>query len=872
MTQAVPSPAPGPGVERFAGVSLRSGEPFTVLYGPGVDDIFVDTGYQVCHLEQTLWRLLRAEGYERIVFSSTANPVYFRDTDSRDLSRRGGPERPAPPRGVMRNPTLRGPLGNLLAPGAGAAGGGAAAPQRPAGVGGSAPPRPDAGISDPFGVMTLTGYLRQRQHRTAVVFSHAEEILRHTRAARQLAGAMADWAQHSDDSNLWLMVFRKPSLEEVERFVEAIGDFPLLTTFVQEQRSAQDRGGAARIGYPEAAELERLIHELRLRRGLRIADWRELDPVVRALSAHPRKARTWRRRLLELAGPESALSGAELRSRGWVESVVADGRSPWERLSSMPGLLPVKRHFEKMRARVTAERALRAQGRANGAEPPSPHLVFTGNPGTGKTTVARLVGEMYRDLGMLSRGHLIEAGMRDLVAGYIGQTAPLTDATVDRALDGVLFIDEAYGLSDQRDGFGDEAIQALLKRMEDDRGRLVVVVAGYPDKMKEFMAANPGLASRFDAGNVIEFPDYAPDTLHAILLRRLSELGLCPDDECEEQLGRIVEGMNRTKSSTFGNAREMRTLADSVFNEWADRVSDRVDEPVTPEDVPERYRAHLEKPAPDPRELLRELDAYVGLGPVRSALEDLANRLRLRQARGQGRFAPPHLLFAGPPGTGKTTVARLVGRMLRELGLLHRGHVVEVTRAELVGRHVGETAPMVKQAVQSALDGVLFIDEAYSLVSDAGRSDFGKEAIDTLTPEMELWRGRLVVIAAGYPREMDAFVESNPGLRSRFTVRVPFPHYSNGDLLEILRRMAAGEGYSLGSGTDAQAARWLEATRAASPSDFGNARTVRQLLEAMEGRMGARYALAAADGMGAPSEFLPEDIPDPPVGPGPGGR
>ncbi|MFE3325933.1 AAA family ATPase [Streptomyces sp. NPDC059176] len=870
MRQAVPSPAPHPVAERFAGVSLRSGEPFTVLYGPGVDDVCVDSGYRICHLEQTLWRMLRAEGYERIVFSSTAHPVYFRDTDSRDLSRGGGTARPAPARTVMRNPVLRGPLGNLLVPGARA--GGAAAPGRDGGGGsGSAPPRPEAGISDPFGVMTLIGYLRQRDHRSAVVFSHAEEILRHTRAARQLAGAMADWAEHADDGNLWLMVFRKPNLEEVERCVAASGDFPFLETFVQEQRSAHDRGGAARIGYPEAAELERLIHCMRLRQGLRIADWRELAPIVKALAAHPRKVRTWRRRLQELTGPDSALSSAELRNRGWVDSVATDGRSPWQRLDAMPGLLPVKRHFAKLRARAAAERALRAEGRGSGVEPPSPHLVFTGNPGTGKTTVARLVGEMYRDLGLLRRGHLVEAGIGDLVAGYVGQTVPLTYATVDRALDGVLFIDEAYGLSDQQDGFGDEAVQALLKRMEDDRGRLVVVVAGYPDKMAEFMATNPGMASRFDAGNVIDFPDYAPDTLHGILLRRLTERGLHPDDECEEQLARIVEGMHRTKSASFGNAREMRTLADGVFTEWAMRVNGRIDELLTPADVPDRYRAHLEEPAPDPDDLLRELDAYVGLGPVRAALEDLANRLRLRQARGQGRYAPPHMLFTGPPGTGKTTVARVVGTMLRQLGLLHRGHVVEVTRADLVGRHVGETAPLVKQVVQSAVDGVLFIDEAYSLVATGGQVDYGQEAIDALTPEMEQWRGRLVVIAAGYPREMEAFVAANPGLRSRFTVTVPFPPSSTADLVEILRRMAAAEGYSLGPGTQARAAQWLEATRAAAPADFGNARTVRQLLEAMEGRMGARYAVAAGAG-GVPSDFLPEDVPEPPAHPGAVGR
>nr|WP_308402139.1 AAA family ATPase [Streptomyces sp. RKAG293] len=731
--------------------------------------------------------------------------------------------------------------------------------------------------------MTLLGYLQRARPRTAVVFSFAEELLEHTEAARPLASAMAQWAQHGDDGNLWVMVFRKPSLEDVAQYVEARRHFPLLETFVRGQAALSGRPGTVRIDHPQGAELERLIHVARLRWGLRIEDWRELDSIVKALATHPRSTRTWRGSLRQLTNPpERALNGAVVRDI-LGGGAVTDHRDPWERLDALQGMDVIRNHFEQLRGVVEAMEELGA-GRPAGFEPPSLHLVFTGNPGTGKTTVAKLVGEIYRDLGLLSRGHVVEAKLPDLVAGFVGQTAGLTDATVDRALDGVLFIDEAYGLSDQQDGFGSEAIQVLLRRMEDDRARLVVVVAGYPDKMAEFLAANPGLASRFPEDNVLRFPDYPAEVLADIALRRLAGHGARAAEETEAQLRQIVDRLHETRDEAFGNARDMRTLADAVFTRWAARVRRRVTEPVLPEDIPERYAEYLDRPAPDPAALLAGLDAYVGLGPVREVLTSLTNRLRLRQARGQSGFAAPHLLFTGPPGTGKTTVARMVGTLFRDLGLLRKGHVVEAGRATLVGSYLGQTAPMVQQAVQDALDGVLFIDEAYSLVQDSQYGGYGAEALDTLTLEMEKWRGRLVVIAAGYPREMDAFLAGNPGLPSRFAERVPFPHYAIKDLVEILSRMAAADGCTLGTGVPERAAAWLEDSQRTDPRGFGNARTVRKLLETMEGRMADRFVRGGgefakpddparhAPGPAAPSEFLPADVPDPPGRTHPGRR
>lgn len=551
------------------------------------------------------------------------------------------------------------------------------------------------------------------------------------------------------------------------------------------------------------------------------------------------------------------------------------GQDPFKELAGLIGLTGIKTAVTNIAHRARLFEKRRSQGLSNSV--PAMHLIFMGNPGTGKTIVARIIGGVLKQSGYLRSGHVVEVSVPELISQYVGETPLKVREKVAQAIDGVLFIDEAYGLMGHTtsggSSYGAQAITTLLKLMEDNRENLVVIAAGYPAEMQAFLDVNPGFRSRFT--DIIHFEDYTPDELVAIFQKLVKDQQFSLYPSAAVYLGDVMKQARAEITHNFPNGRFVRNLFENSVKNLAARVgtmdkhSKQDLQVLKAEDIKLAFTEVLrnqsgdvpgeeeeddegkapQKPAqrdagaepwdppvlPVPLPLaaadpLAQLEGMIGLVDIKRAVSDIGNRARLfgaRQAQGLPAARPViHMALLGNPGTGKTTVARIMGEILHQTGYLTRGQVVEVLVSDLLGDNAGDTAQRVRQYVLRALDGVLLIDNAYRLADEGGRA-----AITALVKLMEDYKDRLVVIAAGYADEMQHFIDSDAGLRSRFTDVIHFADYTPEELLALYRQMAAGQQYKITPAAEQMLVEFFRHPPGVSTRSFSNGRLVRNIFE-----------------------------------------
>ena len=479
------------------------------------------------------------------------------------------------------------------------------------------------------------------------------------------------------------------------------------------------------------------------------------------------------------------------------------------------------------------------------------HSVFTGNPGTGKTTVVKILGEIYHAMGLLSKGHVHTVESNDLISGYVRQTGKDTKEVIEKARGGILFIDEAYMLFKEgaSNDFGNEAVAALITEMSDGPGDIAIMVAGYPAEMEKFLDSNPGLRSRFR--NYFHFEDYDPDELLAIaeFAARQKEVRL--SEGARERVKKILTDAFRKRDKTFGNARLAHSLIDeakmnlgirlvrqndpqSLTNELLSTINEEDVEDISVRKQKAGLRLDLDKALLDAA--MAELNALTGLNSIKQELSDLVRLTKYYREMDRDvlKAFSMHAIFKGNPGTGKTTVARIIGKVYKALGLLERGHLIDADASDLVAGYVGQTSIKTKELVERAMGGVLFIDEAYSITDsrgNAGGDDFGRQAIAALIKEMEDSRGQFAVIAAGYPENMDQFIESNPGIQSRFDRTFVFEDFNEAELWAITERMLADRGLVAEKEAVDHLRVYISHLYKNRNKFFGNARSMRKIVE-----------------------------------------
>lgn len=450
-------------------------------------------------------------------------------------------------------------------------------------------------------------------------------------------------------------------------------------------------------------------------------------------------------------------------------------------LDGLVGLAPAKAMVRRL-VSIAADEAARLRS-GQPVEPMSFHMFFLGNPGTGKTVVARLVAQMFWAAGIRATRNFVEIAVQDVLSAYNeGDTLEKMKDAIRRAMGGVLFVDEAYLFAEN--DWGRKALEVLMKEMEDHRDQLTVILAGYEEKLPELFKVNTGFKSR--VGYTLHFPDYSTDELMEIFVAQASKSQLTLAPAARDKLHRYVDSF--TRLGGIGNARGIRNLFEQTRAALAQAAPGaRV---IAPEAVPDPLCFREAKAAA----VLDRLDRdFIGLRRVK----EFFRRLFVRQ-RGQEAQATPdpgfnHCVFLGNPGTGKTSVARMTGQLFYCMGLVSESNkLVEVDPiADLTSKYQGEYAEKVRDCFERALGGVLFIDEAYQLARDAQ----GRQVIDQLVKLITEPRYRnLIVILAGYADEMVELFKANPGLKRRFPHEVYFDDFSADELCAVFHQCASRDG------------------------------------------------------------------------------
>jgi SpoVK/Ycf46/Vps4 family AAA+-type ATPase len=694
---------------------------FFFIFGK-TQDRFCDNSLADMGLDYALHEHLSRCGYKRIIFYSKSQRLYFYDAESKRLAL-DLQARPKTAENKKAPMLLNGPLKSRLV---------SASPRsaaQPIEAGGDALHMGKLDENQAF--IRINSCMKNNGAKTAVVFTNADDFISYF--GNEIRNEIFDSFNRyeglgPDNSNIVVFVFPQGMQSDVRARYEN-------TFFAQKMTDSN----TINIAPPGAGEIRNAVNRYRLTKGLRV-EFLQLDAVCRRIAknycAEYRSLDLLMRELDKLAENKKVLNSEQCDIMLGKEEETA-----LEKLDKLIGMDSVKKEIMKLKNRAGknaesakfpefASRLLPPVAAGSGAARKL-HYVLTGNLGTGKTTAAKLLGQIYYELGYLSSGHTVKVTRSDLVAGYVGQTAINTKRLIEKAMGGVLFIDEAYMLSKSDGGsdFGQEAIDTILEAMSDRDGEFAVVAAGYPDEMGTFINSNPGLKRRFN--NVLHIDDYTAEELLGIFEMNLRRKNYEESAELSAIAGPFFENWHRSRDKNWGNAGNVENLIEQMYDNWClrDGTETQAGHPILDIcDVPSELQPHCKPISEAKKDASAKLNSLIGLKRVKERIEEL----RIRIAVSGDASEPGHYIFAGGPGTGKTTVARLLGDIFCDVGVLRRGHVVEVGRQDLVAEYLGQTAPKTQAKLEEALDGILFIDEAYRLYESGAGASYGQESIDTI--------------------------------------------------------------------------------------------------------------------------------------------
>lgn len=493
------------------------------------------------------------------------------------------------------------------------------------------------------------------------------------------------------------------------------------------------------------------------------------------------------------------------------------------------------------------------------------NVQLTGNPGTGKITIARKLGEIFKTIGVLNSGHVVEANKNDLIGQDRGETRKLVDMFCDRALGGILFVNEPYTLiSADKHSQGMQALERLTKRMEDVKGRFVVIVAGNRVQMDTMMRINQGWRNLFK--NRLHINDYSPEELFRILYTFIARKKYGLSKEADKYLKVSITQLYKSRDMQFTNGDAMYELFEKMCSKHAERISklpfdkqtNKVLTTFEIDDIP-----YEEAKITDYSECMEALHRLVGLSAVKDEVMNTAEYLNMQIKHGElASISGKHYIFTGNPGTGKRTVAHIIANMFRFLGVVTGNYVIEADRNKMVADKALQTGVKTNQLIDSALGGVLYINNVEELCT--GEEDLlGKRALNTLLKRMQDDRGKFICIIAGRSEKMELFVELMPRLKSRFTGEIHFDDYNAAELAQIFFNLVRESNYMLSKKSRDGVWEYFESIYNNRDKDFGNAGEVHRIFRQATINQNKRMKELMADSLynpGMMNELTLQDI------------
>ena len=473
------------------------------------------------------------------------------------------------------------------------------------------------------------------------------------------------------------------------------------------------------------------------------------------------------------------------------------------------GLEFVKELFDNVRLEILDVEDCKRRGVKPDSYPD--HYIFAGNPGTGKTTVGKMIGEFYHLMGVMGGAETLFVDASELIGNHVGDSKNKIVEKIQEAIDhnSILYIDEAYQIADT--AYSSEIVGAMMTKMTENAADFKMIFGMYSNRVEDFLKLNAGLSRRV---RIVEFPDYTPDQLVKIFDKTIESQGRTITEEGHHLIELLMEYKYNTRTENFGNAGDVKKLVidmKKLLLKRTSKASEGVDRyQYTAEDIP-ADQLDLIKDQINPRtfdDIMKDLNEQIGLSDLKEIILQKQEQLLYAKKSGKSTYGinPGYYFFVGNPGTGKSTSAKLFGECLRELGIVKTNNFYSCTAKDLIGQYMGETDKKTYELLKKSINGVLFIDEAYSLsYAESAHSDssYKKEALEQIIAFMDdpEHRKRCCIILAGYEKDMQGLYKSNSGMRSRIE-EVHFRDYSPTEMYQIFALFCRKAGYAIADGVE----------------------------------------------------------------------